>query len=329
MDDDEWRLLSELARRFYLDDESKTDLAAEFSMSRFRIARLLQQAREHGVVTIQVNERDSHRTELSAELASHLGLRECLVIKAGDSEEATRRSLARAAAAHLRRQVRDGDLVGLSWGRTLVALGEELADLPPCTLVQLTGTVGNDFTQSPVEVIRRIADRSSVETVSIFCPLFASSQAAARSLRSDTAIRRALDLYDHLDLAVLSLGSWDPPITQLSSFATAADREELTRAEAKAELAGIFLRSDGTLVDASLTRRRISISAQQLVRTRRVLVVAGTVEKVGAIGAAARSGLITSLVTDDKTALALRRLPAVTSHVLERAEDVPPARPGA
>ena len=65
MDDAEWRLLSAIARRFYLEDASKTDLATEFSMSRFRVARLLQQAREQGVVTIEIHDRVSYRADLA------------------------------------------------------------------------------------------------------------------------------------------------------------------------------------------------------------------------------------------------------------------------
>lgn len=323
MDDAEWRMLSAIARRFYLEDASKTDLADEFSMSRFRVARLLQQAREQGVVTIEINERDEHREALSAELSARLLLDECIVVKAGDSEEDNRRRLARAAAVDLRRRVRDSDLVGFSWGRTLVAIGEELAELPPCTIIALTGTVGHDFRQSPVEVIRRIAGRSSVDAVAIFAPLFAASEEAAGTFRSDPAIRGALQRYAGLSHAVLSIGSWDPPITQLGPLVTAADRAELAAAGAKAELAGIFLRADGSPVDAAVTRRRISVSVDELVATPRVLAVAGSVEKAGAIAAVARSGLITSLITDDRTAVALRRLPAVTAHVLDRVPAAP------
>jgi DNA-binding transcriptional regulator LsrR (DeoR family) len=154
--------------------------------------------------------------------------------------------------------------------------------------------------------------------VAIFSPLFAASEAAARSLRDDPAIQRALALNDDLDLAVLSLASWDPPITQLASFATPGDRAELAEAEARAELAGIFVKDDGGLVEASLSRRRISISPDQLRRIPRVLAVAGSVEKAEAIAAVARSGLITSLITDDKTAMALLRMPAVSGHRLDR-----------
>jgi DNA-binding transcriptional regulator LsrR (DeoR family) len=262
-------------------------------------------------VTIEINERDAYRSTLSAELADHFQLQECVVVRAGDTDEENRRLLARAAAANITSQVREGDVLGFSWGRTLVAIGAQLEELPPSTIVQLTGTVGNDFAQSPVEVIRRIAGRSNVETMAIFSPLFAASEGAARSLRSDPAIRQAMALYTDLALGVLSIGSWDPPISQLFAILGEEDHDELAREGAKAEMAGIFLREDGSLIKAALTKRRISVSVPELLATPHVLAVAGSAEKVGAIAAVARSGLVTSLVTDDKTAAELKRLPAV------------------
>jgi DNA-binding transcriptional regulator LsrR (DeoR family) len=311
MDDREWQLLSAIARRFYLEDVSKTELAAEFSISRFRVARLLQQAREQGVVTIEIHDRDEPRDALSAELANHLSLDECVVVKAGDTEDENRRRLARAAAPWIARKVREGDVVGLSWGRTLVAIGEELPALPPSTVIQLTGTVGNDFRQSPVEVIRRISGRSSVEAVAVFAPLFAASASAAETFRSDPSIEAALGRYAQLALAVVAVGSWDPPITQLGPLLTAGEREELEREGVVAEIAGIFLRADGSVIDTDLSRRRVSVSAEELLRTPKVVAVAGSVDKAAAIAAVARSGILTTLVTDDRAAAALLRLPRV------------------
>lgn len=318
MSQDEWAVMAALARRFYLDDVSKTELATEFAMSRFRVARLLQQARELGLVTITINDRADELDSLSEQLRQHLRLSECVVVAAGDTEADNRRRLARAAAAQMKRHIRTGDKVGLSWGRTLVAIGAELADLAPCTLIQLTGVVGNDFTQSPVEVIRRIADRSSVQTLSLFCPLFAGSDEAAAAFRRDPAVRRVMESYHDLELAVLSLGSWEPPITQLRSNLAPADQDELTAAGARAEMAGIFVRDDGSVVETDVARRRISVSVDDLLRTPRVLSAAGSVEKAPAIAAVARSGLITSLVTDDLTAAALMSLPGVVRHALDR-----------
>jgi len=323
VDEDERRLLSALARRYYLEDAAKTDLAREFSMSRFRVARLLQQARETGIVTIEINDLDERRGDLSRDLADHLGLDDCVVVKAGENEQDNRSRLARVAAVAIRDRVRDGDLLGLSWGRTLAAIAEELADLPPCTIIQLTGTVGSDLRQSPVDVIRRIAGRSNVDAVAVFAPLFAATEDAAQTFRSDPAIRGALERYAALSHAVLAVGSWDPPITQVDTLVTDADRAELTRKGTLAEVAGIFLAEDGSPVDAAASRRRISVSVDELLATPWVLAVAGSVEKAPAIAATARSGLITSLVTDDRTAVALLGDPPVTSHVLDRR--VPPA----
>jgi len=324
VDDVQRRLLSAIARRYYLEDAAKTDLAKEFSMSRFRVARLLQQARETGIVTIEINDLDERCDALSRELAEHLLLDECVVVRAGEGEEDNRRRLARVASLRIKEQVRDGDLLGLSWGRTLAAIGEELADLPPCTIIQLTGTVGNDLRQSPVEVIRRIAGRSSVDAVAIFAPLFAASETAAQTFRSDPAIRAALERYAELSLAVLAVGSWTPPITQVDTLVTETDRAELAQEGTVAEVAGIFLREDGSSVAAAATQRRISVSVDELLATPQVLAVAGSVEKAPAIAATARSGLITSLVTDDRTAVELLALPAVESHALGRR---PPSRP--
>ena len=311
MDEKEWQLLSAIARRFYLEDASKIELAAEFDISRFRVARLLQQAREQGVVTIEIHDRDETREGLTSELADHLGLDECVVVKAGDSEDDNRRRLARVAAPRIAGTVRDGDVIGLSWGRTLVAIGEELPALPPSTVIQLTGTVGNDFRQSPVEVIRRISGRSSVEAVAVFAPLFAASESAADTFRSDPSIKAALRRYADLAVAVVAVGSWDPPITQLGPLLTSADRAELEREGVVAEIAGIFLRGDGSVIETDLSRRRISVSADELMRAPRVIAVAGSAEKAGAIAAVARSGILTSLITDDRAAAALLRLPRV------------------
>ena len=318
MSDDERAVMAALARRFYLEDVSKTELATEFAMSRFRVARMLQQAREVGLVTITINDGAGELDVLSSQLRQHLLLDECVVVTAGATEADNRQRLARAAAAEMKRHIRAGDLVGLSWGRTLVSIGEELADLPPCTLIQLTGTVGNDFSQSPVDVIRRIADRSSVRTLSLFCPLFAATAEAASVFRHDPAVRRVIDSYRDLSLAVLSLGSWEPPITQLRSALEPRDADELDAAGARAEMAWIFVRDDGVVVDTAVAERRLSVSVDDLLRAPRVLTAAGSVEKAPAIAAIARSGLVTSLVTDDLTAVELLRTPPVERHAQPR-----------
>ncbi|WP_313716548.1 sugar-binding transcriptional regulator [Arsenicicoccus bolidensis] len=296
------QLLADVARAFYVEDRSKTEIAAGLGISRFKVARLLEEARDAQVVRISIDDGMDHLSDLSARLSQHLQLHSATVVPGFTDGDANRDAVAQAAAAVIRRSVSHGDTFGFSWGRTLAQIGPHMDVLPQCTLVALTGSVGTDFTQSPVEVLRGVAGRSRSRTMSIFAPLMVEDAATAVALRRDPAIRSVQATYRDLSLAVVSVGSWRPPITQLMPALTDADRLELDRHGARAEMVGIFIRDDGRPIEAALTSRRISISAKELIAVPQVLAVAGGIEKVPAIAAVARSRLITMLVTDEETA---------------------------
>ncbi len=319
---DDRQLMVDVARAYYLDDRPKTEIATEMGLSRFKVARLLEQARNEGLVRITILDGVIRDGQLMERLTEHLQLDQAIVVAGSENEMSNREALAQAAAAYVRRTVVPGDVFGFSWGRTLSRIGAFIELLPESTLVALTGTVGTDFEQSPVEVLRGVAGRSQVRTMSIFAPLFVESEETAQSLRRDPAISAVLATYERLSLAVVSIGSWDPPITQLRDSLFESDRAELDRRQARAEMVGIFVGDDGAPIDAACTRRRISISAEQLCAVPRVLGVAGGLDKVPAIAAVARSRMISTLVTDERTARALlegepvpkgpRRLPVGT-----------------
>ncbi|TFC01053.1 transcriptional regulator [Cryobacterium adonitolivorans] len=305
--------LATVARRFYLEDVSKVELAAEYGISRFKIARILQIARESGVVTIEIHNRDDQRRSLGERLATHLGLDEVLVVPNGDSEDADRQRIAFESARYLSRITRPNDTIGVSWGRTIYALTEYLRDLPPCTVVQLTGTVGNDVSQSPMVVLHRIAARHPLSTIGIFAPLFTATPLAAQVLRSEKSIADALATYDRLTTAVLAIGSWNPPITQIKPL---LDPEELAALDAElavAEVVASFLDADGRIIDLPFNQRRIAIEVEQLRSTPRVIAAAGSVAKVPAIHAVASAGILTMLVTDEAAARELLLLPKITA----------------
>lgn len=298
----ERQLMIDVSRQFYLQDRSKMEIASSLGISRFKVARLLDQARDSGVVTISIMDNLTHDAGLEGRLISHLALADAVVTRGSADEAENRNALARAAAAYIRDHIHPGDTFGFSWGRTLAAIGNYIDVLPESTLVALTGGVGTNFQQSPVEVLRRVSSKSQVRTMSIFAPLLVESAGTARALRRDPGIASVLNTYNQLDLAVLSVGSWKPPITQLLDYLSPRDVADLEREDARAEMAGIFLRGDGTLANTQLPSRRISITPEQLVATPRVVAVAGGDEKLPAIKAVLRSRLVNVLITDDATA---------------------------
>jgi DNA-binding transcriptional regulator LsrR (DeoR family) len=300
-----------VARRFYLDDVSKVDLAKELGVSRFKVARLLERARELGIVTIKIHDEGSVNEQLSAELSAHIGLDEVLVVDTEGDERVVRRHVGGAAADLLNDTLHAGDVLGLAWGRTLTAMTESLVSLPPVSVVQLTGAVGSDLTESPVEVVRKASQRAGGSARAIFAPLLVEDAATAAALRRQPDVAQALRLFEEVTVAVVAVGSWDPPISQLQELMRPTDRAVLQKRGVQAEVAGILLDSDGRLVGQDFAERCLSISAEGLLKVPRVIAVAGGAPKVKAVLAVVRSGLITSLVTDRALAEAALAEPSV------------------
>src|ERR1700745_1624271 len=69
-------LAARVARQFYLEGVSKVDIADRLGISRFRVARLLDSARDAGMVRIEIGLPGGNLDAgLSAELCSAFGLR--------------------------------------------------------------------------------------------------------------------------------------------------------------------------------------------------------------------------------------------------------------
>lgn len=301
--------LAAIARRYYLDGASRVDLAEEFGLSRFKIARLLEQAQELGVVTITIHDDSPIDELLSSRLAAHLGLTEAVVVNAHGRPEAVRQAVGAAAADYLGRTLIPGEVLGLAWGRTLTDMTKALTTLPKVTVVQLTGTIGSNLAESPVEIVRVVAQRSEGMARPIFAPMLVDHASTAAALRKQTDVLAATTLFDKVTTAVVAIGSWEPPISQLRDAASDADRATMRDLGVRAEVTGILVTDDGRIVGEDFTARCLTISAQQLARIPRSIGVVSSSEKAMAVAAIARAGLITTLITDQSLATAVLSLP--------------------
>src|SRR6202451_3393314 len=112
------------ARQFYLEGISKVGIADRLGISRFRVARLLDSARETGMVRIEIGlPGGSLDAGLSAELCSTLGLKHAFVFNFPDATEpALRRRLGEGTGQALMDIITPSDVLGMSWSRTLSGL---------------------------------------------------------------------------------------------------------------------------------------------------------------------------------------------------------------
>ncbi len=296
-----------VAQRFYRDGRTRTEIADELGISRFKVARMLDTAIERGIVTIVVKTPDSIDLDLSLRLRESYGLRRAIVVHAPrPDDEAVRETLAKAAADLLTEIVEDGDVLGLTAGRTLTAMTKYLERIAPCSVVQLAGVAGPER-DNGVDVVREVARASGGRMYAIYAPLLVSSAQIATALRREPSILGTLRRFSSVTKAFVAVGSWNPPESQMYDNARQAGvLEDLLAQDVQAEVCSIVVDRQGAVLPG-VADRSIGISAEQLDAIPEVIAVAGGVIKVAAIRAVVRSGLVDSLVTDASAARLLLR----------------------
>ncbi|TDQ53078.1 sugar-binding transcriptional regulator [Actinorugispora endophytica] len=299
-------LVSTIARRFYLDGRSKVEIAEEFGLSRFKVARALDIARDTGIVRISIRLPSQIDADLSDRLRAAHGLDRAIVVTGFEDPVQTRQQLGATAADLLGEIVEDGDVLGLAWGRTINIMGAELTRLARCTTVQLGGVFSHRTgDEGSVETVRRAAQLSGGTAYPIYAPLIVPDATTARALREDPGIASAFAHFDRLTKAVVAIGGWDERSSTVYQSLDPEAREEYRDLGVRAEVSGQLFDVEGRWVRTPLTDRLIGVGVEQLRAVPEVIAVAGGPDKAEAVGVMLRSGLVSTVVTDAETARSL------------------------
>lgn len=303
-------LAARVARQFYLEGVSKVDIADRLGISRFRVARLLDSARDAGMVRIEIGlPGGSLDAGLSAELCSAFGLNHAFVFDfPDDDEQALRYRLGEAVGQALMDIIRPGDVLGMSWSRTLGGLAASLTQIPPCPIVQLTGAVPPPDGRDLVDLVRSVARVGGGSAHVFYAPMILDDAQTAAAMRRQGDIAGAFALVPSVTIAVVAIGAWTPGLSTVYDAVTPAERDALASLGVCAEVAGVFLGQDGRSVSTPLDRRMIVTPGPALERIPFVLAVAYGVAKSPAVCAAIRGGLVHGLVTHARLARTLLSL---------------------
>jgi len=303
-------LAARVARQFYLEGVSKVDIAEQLGISRFRVARLLDSARESGMVRIEIGlPGGSLDTGLSAELCSAFGLRHAFAFNVPDEDElALRRRLGEAAGEVLMDIITPADVVGMSWARSLSGLAAALTRMPPCPIVQLTGAVPPPDGRDLLDLVRGVARIGGGPAHVFYAPMIVDDAQTAAAIRRQADVADAMALVPSVTVAMVAIGAWAPGLSTIYDACSSGERDAIGRLGVRAEMAGVFLGEDGHPVETALDSRMIVTSGPALARIPCVIAVAYGVAKSAAVHAAISGGMVHGLVTHTSLARELLRL---------------------
>jgi DNA-binding transcriptional regulator LsrR (DeoR family) len=300
-------LTASIARRYYVDGRSKVQIAGEFKLSRFKVARLLEAARSTGMVRIEIGYPGGIDLDLSARLQEKLDLRRAIVVDTPEEDPAALRlQLGRAAADLLTEIVTTDDVLGLAWARAVSAMTDALTAMARVPVVQLTGALPRpDIDANSIELVRNVARLSGGPAYLFYAPLVVPDAAAARILRQQPEVSDAIAHFASVTKAVVGLGHWSADQSTLYDAFDDRARSHLEKRGVVAEVSGVFVTSAGQPVQSRVTDRVIAITAEQMQAIGEVIAIPYGMRKLPAVRAAVRSGLVNGLVTHAPLARAL------------------------
>jgi DNA-binding transcriptional regulator LsrR (DeoR family) len=299
-----------VARQFYLEGVSKVDIAERLGISRFRVARLLDSAREAGMVRIEIGlPAGSLDTGLSAELCSAFGLKYAFAFDVPDEDEAAlRRRMGEMAGEVLMDIITPADVLGMSWARSLSGLAAALTRMPPCPIVQLTGAVPPPDGRDLLHLVRGVASIGGGTAHVFYAPMILDDAETAAAIRRQADVADAMALVPSVTIAMVAIGAWATGLSTIFDACSPEERDVLAQRGVRAEMAGVFLGEDGRPVKTPLDSRMIVTPGPALAKIPCVIAVAYGVAKSAAVHAAISAGMVHGLVTHASLARELLRL---------------------
>ncbi len=309
-------LLITVARLYYEFDQSQQQIADRLEISRSSVSRLLSEAKDRGIVSIQIRESLFRDFALEQEVIDAFGLRDAYVLETSShlDETALLKPLGNLAVTYLQRVIASlgsNSSIGVAWGTSVEAAVQSIPDKfgQQIDVVQLLGGVGTLVVDSP-DLARMVAVKLGGRHYDLPAPVLVAQPALREALLTEPAVRDGIARAQSVELAITGVGTTQHNSSSFlrAGLITEGELAQLRESGAVGEMCGRFFNSDGESQTFAINQRVVGIELEDLQHIPRVLAVARGIAKVPSILGALRGRFMSVLVTDDITARALLSL---------------------
>lgn len=301
--------LVQVARAYYLENQTQAEIAQSLGISRSQVSRHLSEARELGIVQVRVitpYERSPELERLVRGRYPHL--QDVVVAPAFSSTpEALRTIIGRAAARYIVDVLRPGQRLALGCGRTLRAMVDALQkrDVPNVMVLQAMGNIGHEAHNIDYnEIARKAADALGAHVYYLSAPaiLGVGSGSARALVAANTGLEYALSLAHHADVYIVGLGSLESDqLYARAGLIQQAELDDLHQRGAVGDICGRFFDLDGGEQLSSFAERIVGIDLRDLQRGQLAIGIGGGVDKAAPLLGALRGRFINVLISDEQT----------------------------
>lgn len=307
---DDVQLLTKICHFYYNEDLTQSQIAERLGITRQMVSRLLQRAKQEGLVQIQINSPATPLADLECRLEEKYGLSKAIVIKNDYiSLDNMKQKLGLAAASYLCQQLTPGLKIGVGWGTTLYAMAEcfnktNKSAYSDIKVIQLMGGLNNITTNFLAQdIVRLIADCLGAQEFYLHAPCIVETQGVRDTFINEGIIKEVIDLYNDLDIVFIGVGIADEDALIVKCGSIEVEEiNQLRKAGAIGEICLRYYNARGEFLNDGIMERVIGISIEHLRKAGKVVAVGGGESKKEAILGVLKSGILNVLITDESVA---------------------------
>lgn len=304
-------LVAKVAHLYHTHGLRQKEIGERLDISQSKVSRLLAVAVKSGIVRTTIVTPHGLYLDIEEQLERQFNLRQAYVIGGAVTDERELIfELGTAAASVMQSVAASASVIGFtSWSRSLRAMVKAMTALPAANatrVVELLGGVGPPALQHEAsQATEQLAAHFGAQSMFLRAPgVVTDKRVRSALLEQDSYSQIALEALDHLDLALVGVGTCEivPPLRAGDNFFSEAQFAQAVGRGAVGQINLRFIDRDGRPVRTPLDDLVFGITLDQLRASRLRLGVAGGRRKLAAVRAALVGGWINILVTDVETA---------------------------
>lgn len=309
MSEEDEQLRVRVAWLYFMEGLTQADIATRLGITRLRANRLLGEARESGLVNIQVNARLSDCVALERELVAETGLKDAVIVPTPADAEQIAAMLGRATADYLSRHLGENRAraLGIGWGATLRETVRHLAaaNLPELSINSMMGGLTYGSELNTFEIASQFARRVNAQCNYLAAPIYSGSPKSRDTILAQDVFRDAFERLAAIDVALMSVGDLSRR-SLLIRYGLPRDVtvDSLRAAGAVGDIMGTFLDAAGHPVRHPVNKRVIALPFETLRKVDTVIVASGGLNKTAVLASVLRGRLCNVLIADEASARA-------------------------
>ena len=287
---------------YYFGEMTQQQIADKLKISRVKVVRLLETAKETGIIQFHIRTKDFKVLKFEKELQDLYGLDNVFIVPSVSVEH--NENIARATACFIEELLSQYKTINIDYGDTVKRMLNRLHFSADADVQLFTLTGGINYYIRFGELVDK---GSSIDLNSklhvIPSPLVVSTKELAEAIQSDDNVQRIKSMSKNSDVSILSIGSVSEEATMFKEgILNKDDLLWLKMHGAVGELLGKFFNSEGEFIYFPLLERMITNNPNDIRQMRNVIGIGGGLVKAPAIAGALKTGCIDILITDMDTA---------------------------